>query len=131
MVKKQEKKGKKKKEKKNIAFGQAHIQSSFNNTIISVSDTDGNVLAWSSAGTVGFKGSRKGTPFAAQVAAKEVVNKVKDFGIRRVEVFTKGPGSGRDTAIKTFQANGINVGHIVDRTPVPHNGPKEKKRRRM
>jgi len=121
----------KKKEKKSVSFGQAHIQSSFNNTIVAITDTDGNVLAWDSSGSVGFKGSRKGTPFAAQVAAESVARKVREFGVKRVEVFTKGPGSGRDTAIKTLQANGIEVGHIVDRTPVPHNGPRQKKRRRV
>lgn len=121
----------KKKEKKNVPYAQAHIQSSFNNTIISITDTDGNILAWDSAGSVGFKGSRKGTPFAAQVAAESVARKVRDYGVKRVEVFTKGPGSGRDTAIKTLQSNGIEVGHISDKTPVPHNGPRPKKRRRV
>jgi len=121
----------KKKEKKSVSFGQAHIKSSFNNTIVAISDTDGNILAWDSSGSVGFKGSRKGTPFAAQVAAESVARKVREFGVKRVEVFTKGPGSGRDTAIKTLQANGIEVGHIVDSTPVPHNGPRQKKRRRV
>ncbi|HDZ86739.1 hypothetical protein LCGC14_0847850 [marine sediment metagenome] len=121
----------KKKEKKKISFAQAHIRSSFNNTMIAITDTEGNVLAWDSAGTVGFKGSRKGTPFAAQVAAESVAKKAKEFGVQRVEVFTKGPGSGRDTAIKTLQSNGINVGNIVDKTPVPYNGPRLKKRRRV
>lgn len=121
----------KKKEKKNIAFAQAHIRSSFNNTMIVITDTEGNVLAWDSAGTVGFKGSRKGTPFAAQLAAESVAKKAQDFGVKRVEVFTKGPGSGRDTAIKTLQSNGINVGNISDKTPVPYNGPRQKKRRRV
>lgn len=130
MVKKDTKKGKKK-EKKNISFAQVHINSSFNNTIVAVTDVEGNMLAWDSAGSVGFKGSRKGTPFAAQVAAESVAKKVKEFGVRRVEVITKGPGSGRDTAIKTFQSNGIEVGHIADKTPVPHNGPRQKKRRRV
>ena len=121
----------KKKEKKNIAYAQAHIRSSFNNTMIIITDTEGNVLAWDSAGTVGFKGSRKGTPFAAQLAAESVAKKAQDFGVKRVEVFTKGPGSGRDTAIKTLQSNGINVGNISDKTPVPYNGPRQKKRRRV
>lgn len=121
----------KKKEKKKISFAQAHIRSSFNNTMIAITDTEGNVLAWDSAGTVGFKGSRKGTPFAAQVAAESVAKKAKEFGVQRVEVFTKGPGSGRDTAIKTLQSNGINVGNIADKTPVPYNGPRLKKRRRV
>ena len=121
----------KKKEKKKISFAQAHIRSSFNNTMIAITDTEGNVLAWDSAGTVGFKGSRKGTPFAAQVAAESVAKKAKEFGVQRVEVFTKGPGSGRDTAIKTLQSNGINIGNIVDKTPVPYNGPRLKKRRRV
>ncbi len=127
---KQVKKGKKK-EKRQVAFAQAHVRSSFNNTIISITDTDGAVLAWDSAGSVGFKGSRKGTPFAAQVAAESVARKARDYGVKRVEVITKGPGSGRDTAIKTLQSNGIEVGHILDNTPVPHNGPRQKKRRRV
>lgn len=130
MVKKETKKGKKK-EKISVSFAQAHIKSSFNNTIVAITDTDGNILAWDSAGSVGFKGSRKGTPFAAQVAAESVAKKIREFGVKRVEVFTKGPGSGRDTAIKTLQANGIEVGHVADRTPVPHNGPRQKKRRRV
>lgn len=130
MVKKQTKKSKKK-EKKNVAYAKAHISSSFNNTIISITDTDGNLLAWDSAGSVGFRGSRKGTPFAAQVAAKSVAGKAKEHGVKRLEVFLKGPGSGRDTAIKTLQANGIEIGHIADHTPVPHNGPRQKKRRRV
>lgn len=121
----------KKKEKKNIPFGNAYISATFNNTIISIADTKGNVIAWGSSGTAGFKGSRKGTPFAAQLAAEAVAKKAKENGIRKVDVFTKGPGSGRDTAVKSLQSNGIEVGAIKDQTPVPHNGPRQKKRRRV
>ena len=114
----------KKREKKNIVHGVAHIKSSFNNTIVSISDQQGNVLAWASAGNVGFKGSRKSTPFAAQLAAE-------DHGIRKVDVEVKGPGSGRETAIRSLQTAGIEVTGIKDVTPVPHNGCTVVKRRRV
>jgi small subunit ribosomal protein S11 len=121
----------KKKEKKNIPNGNAYISATFNNTIISIADTKGNVIAWGSSGTAGFKGSRKGTPFAAQLAAEAVAKKAKEHGLKKVDVFTKGPGSGRDTAVKSLQVNGIEIGVIKDQTPVPHNGPRQKKRRRV
>ena len=112
----------KKRERKNISHGVAHIKSSFNNTIVSISDQQGNVLAWASAGNVGFKGSRKSTPFAAQLAAEECARKAMDHGIRKVDVEVKGPGSGRETAIRSLQTAGIEVTGIKDVTPVPHNG---------
>ena len=107
------------------------IHATFNNTIISITDTQGNVVSWASSGAVGFKGSRKGTPFAAQLAAENAAKKAKEHGVKKVDVYTKGPGPGRDTAIKSLQNNGIEVGNIKDKTPVPHNGPRQKKRRRV
>lgn len=121
----------KRKEKKNIPFGAAHIKSTFNNTVITITDSDGNAIAWESAGSVGFKGSRKSTPFAAQVAAESVGKKAQEHGVKKVEVFVKGPGSGRETAIRTLQATGIEVVGINDVTPVPHNGCRARKRRRV
>ena len=121
----------KKRERKNISHGVAHIKSSFNNTIVSISDQQGNVLAWASAGNVGFKGSRKSTPFAAQLAAEECARKAMDHGIRKVDVEVKGPGSGRETAIRSLQTAGIEVTGIKDVTPVPHNGCTVGKRRRV
>lgn len=121
----------KRKEKKNIAHGAAHIQATFNNTIVTVTDLEGNSIAWESAGSVGFKGSRKGTPFAAQMAAESVAKKAQEHGMRRVEVFVKGPGSGKETAVRTLQAAGLEVGAVNDVTPVPHNGCRAKKRRRV
>lgn len=121
----------KRKEKKNVPHGIAFISATFNNTIISITDPDGNVVAWGSSGTAGFKGSRKGTPFASQLAAEAVAKKAKEHGVKKVDVFTKGPGSGRDTAVKSLQANGIEIGQIKDKTPIPHNGPRQKKRRRV
>ena len=118
-------------ERKNIAYGVAHIKSSFNNTIISISDTEGNVLAWASAGNVGFKGSRKSTPFAAQMAAEQCARRAMEHGVRKVDVLVKGPGSGRETAIRSLQATGLEVGQIQDVTPQPHNGCRPKKRRRV
>ncbi|MEC7577652.1 MAG: 30S ribosomal protein S11, partial [Actinomycetota bacterium] len=112
----------KKRERKNISHGVAHIKSSFNNTIVTISDQQGNVLAWASAGKVGFKGSRKSTPFAAQLAAEECARKAMDHGIRKVDVEVKGPGSGRETAIRSLQTAGIEVTGIKDVTPLPHNG---------
>ena len=119
------------KEKKNITFGQAHIKSTFNNTIVSITDPQGNVISWASAGHVGFKGSRKSTPFAAQMAAEAAARKAQEHGMRKVDVFVKGPGSGRETAIRSLQAAGLEVGTIADVTPQPHNGCRPPKRRRV
>ncbi|MEY8437076.1 30S ribosomal protein S11 [Atopobiaceae bacterium 24-176] len=118
-------------ERKNIAVGQAHIKSTFNNTIISITDPQGNVIAWQSAGTVGFKGSRKSTPFAAQMAAEACAKTAMEHGMHKVAVFTKGPGSGRETAIRSLQAAGLEVSSIQDKTPIAHNGCRPCKRRRM
>jgi len=118
-------------ERKNIAVGQAYIKSTFNNTIISITDPSGNVIAWKSAGQVGFKGSRKSTPFAAQLAAEQCAKLAQEHGVRKVSVFVKGPGSGRETAIRSLQAAGLEVSSIQDRTPVPHNGCRPRKRRRV
>jgi small subunit ribosomal protein S11 len=120
-----------KKERKNITFGVVHIKSSFNNTIVSVTDTSGNVIAWASSGNVGFKGSRKSTPFAAQMAADKACRAAMEHGLRRVEVQVKGPGSGRETAVRSIQATGIEVSSIKDVSPVPHNGCRQPKRRRV
>src|SRR3954449_1890178 len=117
--------------KKNVAYGQAHIKTSFNNTIVSLTDKDGNVIAWESAGGAGFKGSRKSTPFAAQVTADPAARKGIDQGLERVEVFVKGPGSGRETAIRSLQAAGLEVTGIRDVTPQAHNGCRPRKRRRV
>jgi small subunit ribosomal protein S11 len=119
------------KEKKNIAHGHAHIKSTFNNTIISITDPQGAVIAWSSSGQVGFKGSRKSTPFAAQMAAEAAARRAMDHGMRKVDVFVRGPGSGRETAIRSLQATGLEVGSISDVTPVAHNGCRPPKRRRV
>lgn len=119
------------KERKNVTHGVAHIKSSFNNTIISIADQEGNVLAWASAGNAGFKGSRKSTPFAAQLAAEQAGRKAMEHGVRRVDVVVKGPGSGRETAIRSIQSVGIEVTGIKDVTPVPFNGCRPPKRRRM
>ncbi|MFA5843726.1 MAG: 30S ribosomal protein S11 [Coriobacteriia bacterium] len=118
-------------ERKNIAVGAAHIKSTFNNTIISITDPAGNVVSWQSAGTVGFKGSRKSTPFAAQMAAEACAKMAQEHGLRKVAVFVKGPGSGRETAIRSLQAAGLEISSIQDRTPVPHNGCRPRKRRRV
>jgi small subunit ribosomal protein S11 len=128
---KKEKKGAKRKEKRNVPHGVAHIQATFNNTIVSISDPEGAVLAWSSAGRIGFKGSRKGTPFAAQVAAQNCGNQAKDAGVRSVDVMVKGPGAGRESAVRALQAAGIEVKSIKDVTPIPHNGCRPPKRRRV
>ena len=120
-----------KKEKKNIALGQAHIKSTFNNTIISITDPSGAVISWSSAGQVGFKGSRKSTPFAAQMAAEAAARRAQEHGLKKVDVFVKGPGSGRETAIRSLQAAGLEVGAISDVTPAPHNGCRPPKPRRV
>ena len=118
-------------DRKNISVGQAHIRSTFNNTIVSITDTRGNVISWQSAGTVGFKGSRKSTPFAAQMAAEKAAKKAMEHGMKKVSVFVKGPGSGRETAIRSLQAAGLEVSSIQDKTPIPHNGCRPKKRRRV
>jgi len=128
---KQARKTGKKKEKKNILEGVVHIQSTFNNTIITITDLSGNVVAWSSAGTQGFKGSRKSTPFAAQVAAEDAVKKAKEHGMRRVQVYVKGPGSGRESALRSLQVAGLSISLIRDVTPIPHNGCRPPKRRRV
>jgi small subunit ribosomal protein S11 len=121
----------KKKEKKNVPTGVAHVQSTFNNTIITITDLEGRVVAWSSAGAMGFKGSRKGTPFAAQVAGEDSARKAKEHGVKRVEVYIKGPGSGREAAIRSLQAAGLQISLIKDVTPIPHNGCRPPKRRRV
>ena len=120
-----------KRERKNVTHGVAHIKSSFNNTIISISDLEGNVLAWASAGNVGFKGSRKSTPFAAQMAAEKAARAAMEHGMRKVEVLVKGPGSGRDTAMRSLANTGLEVSSVKDVTPVPHNGCRPPKRRRV
>lgn len=121
----------KKKEKKNIANGVVHIQSTFNNTIVTVTDTAGNVIAWSSSGLQGFKGSRKSTPFAAQLAATDAVKKAMEHGLRSVHVYVKGPGAGRESALRAVQSAGCTITSIKDVTPVPHNGCRPPKRRRV
>jgi small subunit ribosomal protein S11 len=121
----------KKKVKKNIQSGVAHITSTFNNTIVTITDVSGNVLSWSSAGVVGFKGSRKSTPFAAQLAAQDAAKKAMDHGVRAVNVLVKGPGSGRESALRALQAAGFKINVIRDVTPVPHNGCRPPKRRRV
>jgi small subunit ribosomal protein S11 len=119
------------KERKHVTHGVAHIKSSFNNTIISITDMEGNVLSWASAGNAGFKGSRKSTPFAAQLAAEQAARRAMEHGVRKVDVVVKGPGSGRETAIRSIQNVGIEVTGIKDVTPVPHNGCRPPKRRRL
>ena len=118
-------------DRKNITVGQAHIKSTFNNTIVSITDTRGNVISWQSAGTVGFKGARKSTPFAAQMAAEKAAKMAMEHGLKKVSVFVKGPGSGRETAIRSLQAAGLEVASIQDCTPIPHNGCRQVKRRRV
>jgi small subunit ribosomal protein S11 len=122
---------KKKATKKNVANGIVHIQSTFNNTIVTITDTGGNVVAWSTAGVQGFKGSRKSTPFAAQMAAEDAAKKAMEHGMRSVEVYVKGPGPGRESALRSLQAAGFNVVLIKDVTPIPHNGCRPPKRRRV
>jgi small subunit ribosomal protein S11 len=119
------------KDKKSVPVGQAHIKSTFNNTIISITDPSGAVISWSSSGDVGFKGSRKSTPFAAQLAAESAAKKAQEHGLKKVDVFVKGPGSGRETAIRSLQAAGLEVGSISDVTPQAHNGCRPPKRRRV
>ncbi|OGW33947.1 MAG: 30S ribosomal protein S11 [Nitrospirae bacterium GWC2_56_14] len=122
---------KKGKERKNVAMGVAHIHASFNNTIVTITDTSGNVLSWSSAGNKGFKGSRKSTPFASQLAAETAAKKAMEHGMRQVEVYVKGPGTGRESAIRSIQAAGLEIVAIKDVTPIPHNGCRPPKRRRV
>lgn len=121
----------KKKVKKNIANGVVHIQSTFNNTIVTITDTIGNVVSWSSAGVQGFKGSRKSTPFAAQLASDDAAKKAMEHGMRSVEVYVKGPGPGRESALRALHAAGLNLVMIKDVTPIPHNGCRPPKRRRV
>ena len=118
-------------ERKNIAYGVAHIKSSFNNTIVTITDQEGNTISWATAGNVGFKGSRKSTPFAAQMAAEAAARRAMEHGVRKVDVLVKGPGSGRETAIRSLQTAGIEVAGIKDLTPIPHNGCRPPKRRRV
>ncbi|HOA98711.1 MAG TPA: 30S ribosomal protein S11 [Candidatus Atribacteria bacterium] len=122
---------KKKREKRTVREGIAHIKSTFNNTVVSITDKEGNVLSWSSAGSAGFKGTKKGTPFAAQLAAEQAAKKAMDQGLREVEVLVKGPGSGRETAIRSLQAAGLIISSIKDVTPIPHNGCRPPKQRRV
>lgn len=119
------------KEKKNIAVGQAHIKTSFNNTIVTLTDKQGNVIAWETAGSAGFKGSRKSTPFAAQVTADAAAKKGMEHGLQKIDVYVKGPGTGRETAIRSLQAAGLEVTSVTDVSPVPHNGCRPRKRRRV
>ncbi len=121
----------KRKERKNIERGQAHIQSTFNNTLVTLTDLEGNALSWSSAGALGFKGSRKSTPFAAQMAAEEAAKAAMEHGLKTVEVYVKGPGSGREAAIRALQTAGLEISLIKDITPIPHNGCRPPKRRRV
>ena len=117
--------------RKNIAIGQAHIKTSFNNTLVTLTDKEGNVIAWESAGAVGFKGSRKSTPFAAQIAAEDAARKAADHGMKTVAIFVKGPGAGRESALRAFQSVGMRVTLIRDVTPIPHNGCRPRKKRRV
>ena len=121
----------KRRERKNIERGQAHIKSTFNNTLITLTDMQGNAISWSSAGSLGFKGSRKSTPFAAQQAAEAAAKVAMEHGLKTVEVFVKGPGSGREAAIRSLQATGLEISMITDVTPIPHNGCRPPKRRRV
>ncbi|MCS7242061.1 MAG: 30S ribosomal protein S11 [Candidatus Caldatribacterium sp.] len=122
---------KKKRERRLVREGVAHIKSTFNNTIVSITDRQGNVIAWASGGTVGFKGTKKGTPFAAQLAAEQAAKKAMDLGLREVDVLVKGPGAGRETAIRALQAAGLIINSIKDVTPIPHNGCRPPKQRRV
>jgi small subunit ribosomal protein S11 len=120
-----------KKEKRNVTYGTAHIQATFNNTIITVTDPNGDVITWSSAGNLGFKGSRKGTPYAAQIAATAAAKKAMDLGMKQIDIFVKGPGAGRESAIRALQAAGLEINLIKDVTQVPHNGCRPPKKRRV
>ena len=121
----------KSKEKKKVPFGIAHVQSTFNNTIVNITDNEGNTIAWGSAGGHGFKGSRKSTPFAAQITATAVAKNAQEHGVAKVDVRVKGVGSGRETAVRSLAAAGLEIGNIIDVTPVPHNGCRQSKRRRL
>lgn len=131
MVAKKVKVKRKKREKKNIDRGQAHIQASFNNTLVTLTDDKGNALSWSSAGSLGFKGSRKSTPYAAQMAAETAAKAAMEHGLKTIKVFVKGPGSGREAAIRSLQVAGLEIQSIQDVTPIPHNGCRPPKRRRV
>jgi small subunit ribosomal protein S11 len=131
MAESRRKDSKRRRERRTVAEGIAHIQSTFNNTVITITDMGGNALAWASSGGQGFRGSRKGTPFAAQTAAEQVARKVMDQGMRKVDVLVKGPGSGREAAIRALQSAGLEISMIRDVTPIPHNGPRPPKRRRV
>ena len=131
MAKSTRKSGKKRKIKKQVQVGIAHIQSTFNNTIVTITDTSGNVIAWASSGTQGFKGSRKSTPFAAQLAATNAAKQAMDHGMRTISIYVKGPGSGRESALRALQAAGFTINLIKDVTPIPHNGCRPPKRRRV
>lgn len=124
-------KAKRKKVRKEVGFGVAHIQATFNNTIITITDHEGNTICWTSSGTAGFKGARKGTPFAAQLAAKEASNKARDLGVKYVDVRISGPGAGRESAIRALQTSGLEIKSIRDVTPIPHNGCRVPRRRRV
>jgi small subunit ribosomal protein S11 len=128
---KKARKTKRKRERKNVERGQAHIQATFNNTIVTLTDNDGNALAWSSAGSLGFKGSKKSTPYAAQMSAEAAAKSGMENGLKSVQVFVKGPGSGREAAIRALQATGLEITSITDVTPIPHNGCRPPKRRRV
>ena len=130
MPQKKKTKGKRR-ERKSIPVGRAYIQSTFNNTIVTLTDPQGNVISWGSSGTAGFKGSRKGTPYAAQLAANDAARKAKEHGLRQVEIFVKGPGSGREAAIRSLQSAGLYITGIREVTPIPHNGCRPPKRRRV
>ncbi len=130
MVQKKKDKSKKK-VLRGVTSGQVHIQATFNNTVVSITDTQGNVLIWSSPGHVGFKGSKKSTPFAAQVAATDAAKRAKDLGVETVDIFVKGPGAGRESAIRAISASGLRINTIRDVTPVPHNGCRPRKKRRV
>jgi len=121
----------KRRDRRVSAYGRAYIQSTFNNTIVTVTDSDGGVLSWASSGSVGFKGTKKGTPFAARLAAETAARKAAEFGVRRVDVYVKGPGSGRETAIRSLQTAGLEISSIRDITPIPHNGCRPPRRRRI
>lgn len=118
-------------ERKTVPSGRAYVQSTFNNTVVTLTDPQGNTIAWGSSGTAGFKGSRKGTPYAAQLAARDAVRKAMEHGLRQVEVYVKGPGSGREAAIRSLQSSGLYITSITDVTPIPHNGCRPRKRRRV
>ena len=128
---KRQKATRKKKITRTVSQGIAHIQSTFNNTVVTITDKEGNALTWASAGAIGFKGSRKGTPFAAQLAAESAAKKAMDFGMKQIEVYVKGPGAGRESAVRSLQAAGLAISLIKDVTPIPHNGCRPPKRRRV